>query len=163
MVQAGGNCGLILSQFVDYFTQIYTFEPDPVNFYCLNLNILSPKVIKLQACLGNKRETVGIYNYLPDIGGVHVKGEGCVPTIKIDDLNLPQCDLIQLDVEGYEYNALLGAKETILKYNPVLCVEWCEKWLLRYGVGFDVMDKFFKEIGYTQVDSNAVDRIYVKL
>ena len=36
MVQAGGNCGFILSQFVPYFKKIYTFEPDPVNFYCLN-------------------------------------------------------------------------------------------------------------------------------
>ncbi len=34
MVQAGGNCGFILSQFVPHFKAVYTFEPDPVNFYC---------------------------------------------------------------------------------------------------------------------------------
>ena len=36
MVQAGGNCGFLLNTFVDHFDTIYTFEPDPVNFYCLN-------------------------------------------------------------------------------------------------------------------------------
>ena len=47
MIQAGGNCGFLLSQFVEHFDTIYTFEPDPVNFYCLNQNITSPNVIKM--------------------------------------------------------------------------------------------------------------------
>ena len=47
MIQAGGNCGYLLSTFVDHFNIIYTFEPDPINFYCLNNNISSQNVIKM--------------------------------------------------------------------------------------------------------------------
>jgi len=120
MIQAGGNCGFMLDHFVEHFNVIYTFEPDPVNFYCLNQNITSPKVIKMQCCLGNNTNPVAVQQLIRpdrpnDTGGVHVNGEGFIPTIKIDNLNLPGCDLIQLDIEGYELEALLGAIDTIKK------------------------------------------------
>lgn len=161
MLQAGGNCGYVLSKFVEHFEHIYTFEPDPVNFYCLNLNILNENVTKLQCCIGDKNELVGIFNYVPDIGGVHVKGSGHTPCIKIDDLNLPYCDLIQLDIEGYEYKALLGAKNTILKHHPVLCLEWCEKWANRYNVTQPELINLLTEWNYEFVANSGVDKIYI--
>jgi|688.fasta_scaffold2685289_2 hypothetical protein len=48
MIQVGSNCRFILDKFVDNFKMIYTFEPDPLNFYCLNQNITQKNVIKLQ-------------------------------------------------------------------------------------------------------------------
>jgi FkbM family methyltransferase len=166
MIQAGGNCGFILSHFVKHFNAIYTFEPDPINFYCLCNNITSPNVYKLQACLGDKQETVQTQqlirvNRLHDIGGVHVNGDGSTPTIIIDNLNLKDCNLIQLDVEGYELKALKGAYNTIKKYKPVLCIELCEKWLNRYNTNSDEIFKFLNELGYSQVDEHQVDKIFV--
>ena len=166
IVQAGGNCGFLLSQFVESFDTIYTFEPDPVNFYCLNQNVTSSNVIKMQCCLGNKAVPVATQQLirpgrLHDTGGVHVTGPGVTPTIVIDNLNLPACDLIQLDVEGYELNALLGAVETIRKYKPVLCVEFCEKWLNRYNSSSEHIVKLLTDLGYTLVDRFGVDHIFV--
>lgn len=60
-----------------------------------------------------------------------------VHTIKIDDLNLKP-DLIKLDIEGYEFNALLGARKTIKKFKPVIYIETPSKNI----------DKFFKFYGY---------------
>jgi hypothetical protein len=85
---------------------------------------------------------------LHDIGGVHVNGEGHIPTIRIDDLNLTDCNLMQLDVEGYELNALLGAAKTIDKFKPVLCVEFCEKWLNRYSANFNDIYQLLGTLGY---------------
>lgn len=166
MVQAGGNCGYLLSSFTDYFDVIYTFEPDPVNFYCLNQNIFSSNVIKIQSCLGDKADTVSVQHLIRpdrpnDTGGVHVSGKGYMPTIILDNLNLPGCDLIQLDVEGYELKALNGAIETIKKYKPVLCIEFCEKWLNRYENTSDEILKFIYNLGYSQVDEYGVDKIFV--
>ncbi len=166
MVQAGGNCGFVLNGFVEQFTTIYTFEPDPVNFYCLNQNITSPNVIKIQGCLGNNTHPVTIQSLDRDgrpldIGGFHISGPGFTPVFRIDDLNLPDCNLIQLDVEGYEYEALLGAIETIKKFKPVLCVEFCENWLSRYGVSSDKVKELLSSIGYEFSFTHQVDQIFL--
>jgi len=166
MVQAGGNCGFILSQFVSHFKAVYTFEPDPVNFYCLNQNVTSPNVIKMQACVGNSKKTVQTQQLIRedkpiDTGGVHISGQGYTPTVRIDDLNLPACDLIQYDVEGYELEALLGTVETIKKYKPTVCLEFCEKWLNRYDANTENVLNFMKDLGYVEVSSVRVDKIFV--
>ena len=166
MVQAGGNCGRLLSSFVDHFNFIYTFEPDPINFYCLSQNVSADNVYKIQACLGKSNGTTRVQQLIRpdrphDTGGVHVCGDGYLPMLSIDSLNLPQCDLIQLDVEGYEYNALLGAIETINKYKPVLCVEFCERWLKRYDNTSDQIINLVEDLGYTLVDQYGVDKIFI--
>jgi len=166
MVQAGGNCGYLLSSFIDHFNMIYTFEPDPINFYCLNQNVTSQNVIKMQSCLGNTSNTVKTQQLIRpdkpnDTGGVHVNGEGYTPTIVLDSLSLPGCDLIQLDIEGYEYKALLGAKNTILKYKPILCIEFCEKWLNRYDDNSDKILLLLNDLGYHQIDEYGVDKIFM--
>lgn len=163
MIQAGGNCGLIVSQFVDWFAQIYTFEPDPVNFYCLNVNLPYTNVHKIQACLGNSHGLVGMSNqFTDDVGAHHVTEGGMIPTIKIDDLKLQECNLVMLDLEGYELNALKGAENTIKKYKPVLCVESCEPWLNRYGTTSQELHKYITtNFGYQIAGQYASDYIYV--
>ena len=96
-----------------------------------------------------------------DTGGVHIAGDGYIPSIKIDDLNLTDCNLIQLDVEGYELNALLGGIKTIKKYKPVLCIEFCEKWLNRYNSTSENVLAFLKEINYIQVGEYGADKIFI--
>jgi len=166
MIQAGGNCGYILNTFVNHFDYIYTFEPDPINFYCLNQNITSKNVIKMQCCLGSNNKPVNVEQLIRpdrpnDTGGVHIAGDGYIPSIKIDDLNLTDCNLIQLDVEGYELNALLGGIETIKKYKPVLCIEFCEKWLMRYNSTSDKILQFLKELNYIQIGEYGADKIFI--
>jgi FkbM family methyltransferase len=167
MIQAGGNCGFMLSNFVEHFNTIYTFEPDPINFYCLNQNVTSQNVIKMQCCLGNDTTPVTTQHLIRpdrpnDIGGVHISGAGFTPSVVIDNLSLPGCDLIQLDVEGYELNALLGAENTIKKYSPVLCIEFCEKWLNRYNTSSNKILGLLEEWGYIQADEYGVDKIFIK-
>tara|TARA_B110000977_G_C11090632_1_gene496718 strand:- start:1915 stop:2559 length:645 start_codon:yes stop_codon:yes gene_type:complete len=166
MVQAGGNCGYLLNSFVDTFEYVYTFEPDPINFYCLNHNVTSQNVIKMQCCVSNDNNPVSTQQLIRperpnDTGGVHVNGKGYTPTIKIDDLHLPDCSLIQLDVEGYELKAILGAIKTIQLYKPVLCVEFCEKWLNRYNNKGDEIMELIKKLDYKCVETYGVDKIFI--
>lgn len=166
MIQAGGNCGFILSTFVDHFDFIYTFEPDPVNFYCLSQNVTADNVFKMQACLGEANGTTRVQQLIRedrphDTGGVHVAGDGYLPLIAIDSLNLPGCDLLQLDVEGFELKALKGAINTITKYKPVICVELCEKWLNRYDDSSTEVLDFIQNLGYILVATEGVDHIFI--
>ena len=69
--------------------------------------------------------------------------------------------MIQLDVEGYELNALLGAIETIKKYKPVLCIEFCEKWLNRYDATSDKILSLLDNLNYIHVKTYGVDKIFI--
>jgi len=39
-------------------------------------------------------------------------------------MNLPRVDFIKLDVEGFECQALMGAKNTIQKFKPKMWIEY---------------------------------------
>jgi len=157
-VQAGGNCGQYVRQFGQRFDTVYTFEPDPVNFLCLTLNC-GNNVIKTQACVGNERKFVNI-NKGNDSGAIHVSGQGNLHTVIIDDMDLPACDLIQLDIEGYEYFALIGAQRTIERYHPVIMIEWYEPWAERYSTNKTMLDNFFSKLGYCHIMRQDNDHIY---
>jgi len=164
MVQAGGNCGQYVRQYAKMFDTVYSFEPDALNFLCLTLNCPS-NVIKTQACIGNEKKFVDLDPHHghngDESGGIHVGGSsGTIPTAVIDELNLPACDLIQLDVEGYEYFSLLGAKKTIEKYHPVIIVEWYAPWANRYGVDIDTFQKLFDDLGYKKIMNQDSDIVY---
>jgi FkbM family methyltransferase len=122
VVQAGGNCGLWPRGLGKRFKTVYTFEPDPVNFRCLCANAPDEHIFKFNAALGYERGPVAL-NLRPDNVGAHsVRGAGNIPVIRIDDLALRECDLIYLDVEGFEMQVLRGAEGT-LAHRPVLVVE----------------------------------------
>lgn len=152
VVQAGGHCGWMIREFKKIFKYIYTFEPDYLHFLALCMNFPTNDVFKFQACLGQKHELVNLCDYPGGSGGNYVGGKGKIPTLLIDDLNLDVCDFIQLDLEGYEYYALLGAKETIKKFKPLICVEeyWNDK---RYNISVSTIENFLiKENGYKRLE-----------
>lgn len=132
VVQAGGNCGLYPMLFSQYFSRVYTFEPDPLNFHCLVNNCQRPNIFKFNAALGETNKLLHIYNGNEGNVGCHTVGDdpdkhttkqSFIPTLTIDQIALDTCDLIQLDCEGYEPNIILGAMETIEKFKPVVTLE----------------------------------------
>jgi len=148
VVQAGGNCGFYIKKYADLFKLVYTFEPDPINFYCLNLNVTEPNVLKFQAALGREHKGVSMGNFLADVGATHVAGDGVIPTMRVDDLALVGCDLLHLDIEGYELHALQGAEETIKKYHPVIALEFYKDWAARYNTSLIDIENYLKTLGY---------------
>lgn len=157
VVQAGGNCGMYPRLFSDMFRMVYTFEPDPLNFYALTRNCQKDNIVKIQAAVGFTHELVSVAPSTDKTNiGMHrvVKDEtsGWVPTLRIDDLALKQCDLIQLDTEGCEYNAILGAVETISRFRPVLALE----------NSLGDKESFLREqMRYRLVERSRLDVIYI--
>jgi FkbM family methyltransferase len=162
IVQAGGNCGYYPKKYSQLFDRVYTFEPDWLNFHCLNLNVPESNVVKIQSCLGNEHQTVGLNIKSINRGKNFINGPGVYPVLRIDDLALDQCSAIQLDVEGYEYYALLGAEKTIKQHHPVIVVEVWDQLTNRFDKNVNQkLDDFLQSLGYklttTLYDS---DRIY---
>lgn len=171
-VQAGAHCGFVIKELKKYFETIYTFEPNSSMFLCTCLNNPESNIYKMQACLGNEHKLVNMINFAGLGAGADyveqnviegteydlVLAKGKTPMIMIDDLNLTQCDLIELDVEGFEYKALLGAKNTVEKFKPLLCLE--KYWGYRAGVKEGDMEKLLDGWGYKEVDKMLPDYIY---
>ena len=68
-----------------------------------------------------------------------------VPTVSLDSLNLARVDLIKIDVEGMEMDALDGAAQCIGKLHPILLIETIKSdksaiaaWL--DNLGYTVLD-----------------------
>lgn len=118
------------------FEAVYTFEPETLNFAALVHNACAANVYKFQCGLGNKARTAAVTlapDELCNVGAYQMFGVGRVPVIPLDALGLADVDFLQLDVEGMEYDAILGARETIKRCRPVIMVE--DKGLsAKYGV-----------------------------
>lgn len=156
-VQAGGNVGVWANYFATVFNRVVTIEPDEENFACLLRNVSEPRITPIKAALGKKRGRVGLHR-VSDNAGAHFVGEGDdVDVITIDSLQLDDCDLIVLDIEGAEPLALVGAWETIARCRPILMVE--DKGLSRR---YDVDDGWAEIFpGYHSVKHRHCDFILV--
>jgi FkbM family methyltransferase len=137
-IQAGGHCGVWPAAMGRRFERVYTFEPDVRNFRCLCANAPAENVIKFNAALGDRHRQIGFKRHVTNTGA-HEINEAIddeaqsVSMMKIDDLALPFCDLIYLDIEGYELHAMLGAAEIIKWCQPVIAIE---NKGIRHAVGF---------------------------
>lgn len=128
-IQAGGHIGTWPISLAALFANVYTFEPDCENFRALvkNADALDAqcRLYPMRAILGCARGTAELIISAKSTGQHRVKAGaiGPVPTIRIDDLALADCDLIQLDVEGCELHALQGAVQTLERCKPIIVAE----------------------------------------
>lgn len=156
-VQAGGNVGILANLLAGVFRRVITLEPDPTNWECLDQNVKSPNVTKINSALGREEGTVAIERERGNCGASYIDGVGIIPMTTIDAMGLNSCDLIVLDVEGYELQALQGAKDTIDKFRPVIVVE-DKGHGLRYGVREGMIETWLREnFGYSVKWSDGSD------
>ena len=136
VVQAGGNCGLYPLYYSYLFERVFTFEPDPMNFYCLSHNCPNNKIIKFNIALSGVAGFVSMANPDPSNVGMHrviPEGGTQVYGMSLDSLEIPSVGLIHLDVEGFEYPVLLGSQKTIERTRPVVVLEMstCESEMMQ--------------------------------
>jgi len=163
VVTAGTNCGLYARLYAKRFKHVFAFEPEPVAFNCMVNNTPYDHVIKMNCALGHGHGIVGLHRVPQEGPGTNNLNIGMniiqpsseqfnIPMITIDSLGLSECDLIALDVEGFEQHALEGAKNTLINFKPVIIAE-----------RFNSMhqQKFMNDLGYEYVDQSFLDSIYV--
>ena len=63
-------------------------------------------------------------------------------------LNLNRIDLIKIDVEGMEIDVLNGAKKSILKFKPILLIEFIKSDL-------NLLSEFLNSIQYNSIPMNG--------
>jgi len=158
VITAGGAMGMYARGYAGLFESVYVFEPYWENFHALVRNNFYENVHFFNAALSSKpgmgyirshqENNYGMFQLKAASDIVH----GHIPIMTIDQLALRRCDLIQLDLEGAEFEALKGAKRTIEKFMPVVVTEGNDPNTLRLLEGF----------GYVYDGCSHADAIYRK-
>lgn len=145
----GANVGihsLLMSQLVGEQGSVYAFEPVSYNLQRLNLNRYlngSSNLNIIPFGVGEKNEnstfhevdvnsfdlgnsSLVLNEYLSTLPPSSISKK-TISMISLDDFcskNLIVPNIIKIDIEGFEYFALKGAKNTLDKYTPILILEY---------------------------------------
>ena len=157
VVQAGGHVGLWPMRLAQTYAKVLTFECEPLLAECIRRNAAQyANIVVHGKALGATVETVKMRGHVSaGSWNIHPNGKHVAEQTTIDALGLDDCDAIILDVEGYEVQALTGARETITRCSPVLHVEE----LPRAAQG---IHEFMRGIGYRLRAKVHADCIYTK-
>lgn len=134
VMQAGGNVGVWPLRLAEKFQQVITFEPDALNFRCLRMNTQkTPNIDSYNLALGDEMGMKSLTQMPGNCGAHYISDDGDVQMIALDAIICNELGAIILDIEGYEFQALRGARALIEKNHPAILIE--DKGLSeKYGV-----------------------------
>ena len=161
-VCAGAHVGVWPRMLAERFAKVVAFEPDPINYACAERNLEDEPRIMLFSDALSDREGMAPWAHSNSNTGKHKidrNGGHVVRTVTIDSLELPACDLICLDVEGYELKALKGSNATLADFAPVVLFEDIGHGR-KYGIAPGEVQSFLVVRDYREVASVYQDRIW---
>jgi FkbM family methyltransferase len=115
----GSNIGQWTRPLSRKFQSVVCFEPNPNFRECFNMNIDENNVVLWPVGLSDKehkaKQGFNSTVLLNEEGGIHCR--------TLDSFGLTNLDFVKIDVDGFEIPLLNGAKETLIKNNPVINIE----------------------------------------
>lgn len=166
-VQAGGNMGVWPWLLSKRFDLVLTFEADPAVYPFLLENLRGTQNVKaFPVALFSRPGRCVVQNEpheASNLGAQFIVPEdsrpGGINMVTIDSFMLDACDLIYLDIEGAELDALKGAAETIEMFKPLIAVE--DKGLsARFGTQQGAIEAWLKQFGYAPVARYHRDTVF---
>jgi len=164
-LDVGAHVGSWCVHMAKRFKTVYAFEPAPDSFECLQKNVGHfPNVHLYNVAVGEKKGKCAVVEDISRPGNTGSRfisrGKGTVDLIRLDDLNIEKCNLMKLDVEGYEYPVLRGAQNILNKFRPVIIME-VKTFHGRYYWGKHEASSFLLNHGYREAAAMRPDKIFV--
>ena len=163
-VDGGAHIGTWAARMAASFGRVMAFEPARDTFECLCSNTAEfDNVEEIPSALGSSRMFGAIRDDPLRAGntGARFVTEGRDFLIeKLDDYELRDLDFLKLDLEGYEYFALLGAQQTVRRCRPVVLIE-DKDFGNRYGLERGVAAALLAGWGMKEAERVRNDRIFV--
>lgn len=134
VVDVGANLGttvLPASKAVGGSGAVLAFEPQPLMAQCLHTTLSLNGCFNVRVFGGALAQQQG-WGRIPaagigkggNHGAVALGNEGLqVPVFRLDDIELPSCNFVKVDVEGFEWPVVQGACRQLLNHRPVLYLE----------------------------------------
>ena len=129
-VDGGLFDGGTIFDFIKYsngkFLKIYGFEPDPNNYRNVvgKFSDSPDKIFIYNSALSDYSGEIR-FTIAPEISyasSISEAGNQVVSAVRLDDIADERISFIKLDVEGAEFDVLMGAMRTIQKYKPKLAI-----------------------------------------
>lgn len=163
-VQAGGNVGLWPLWYASRFERVLTFEPDAANWACLERNLrghpLAGKITARNVALGEAEGSATLDRRETNCGAHMIADGHEFPVITLDGIGITErVGLIQLDVEGSEWQALKGGERLLRRDHPVLQLE-LKGIGRRYGYEDEECVAWLAGLGYREVERVHRDRVF---
>lgn len=136
-IDGGAHVGLVSIPAARLFSHVDAFEPHPDTFACLVANLRSASfearnhvITPRQVALGSSTRdvTLAARKAASSLSWYASEdkprdGDLQVSMLALDEPAWDDVDAIKLDLEGGEYDALVGAQETIKRCRPVILIE----------------------------------------
>jgi len=171
----GANLGyytLLASKIVGSGGEVHAFEPAPVQFRHLSLNVRinRSKNVRLNnlalAERSGDRELFlsdgwnqGVHSFAKIPGSAHSRLVQCISLDEyVDGTGVAQIDVMKMDVEGAELLVLSGGKRTLAGLHPrVIIFEACDQHARAQGYTTSEVKQLLTESGYRifRLDSSA--------
>jgi FkbM family methyltransferase len=146
-VDVGANVGIWSLPMTQHFKKIISYEPSRQNIECIKSNI--PEGIDLrEKAVADFTGQAEFHQAGKNCGDgklcrVGVKASYAVPVVRLDDEGLDDVDMIKIDTQGWELDALKGMIALIKSQRPWVMFEVNED--------VDVCCKFMEDLDYEVV------------
>ena len=161
----GANCGAITLVAASCIKtgKVYAFEPGPIIRSRLQTNLdLNPSlkdiVQILPLGLGQQRCQLSYFEdqtYRGNGGLCHSDQGTIVEVLPLDEwvnlASLTKIDVIKLDVEGMEYDVLLGSKTVLTTHHPIIYFETLPGFFINKPYSIRTIYEFLTSLGYAIV------------
>jgi len=118
-----GATSLYFAKLYPRYRSIYFFEPNEMIISTAKENLKDLMNLHFyEKGLWSSMNTLQFDNTLSSASKLSTDGNISISTVSIDEIVSDKVDFVKLDIEGAEYEAIIGAKETIIKYKPILAV-----------------------------------------
>ena len=159
-----GELTLYYARAVQPSGKVYAFEPSPTMFDNLARNLAlnpafncqaeplavgsAPGRVEMRQPDGRNPGTATIHNDRVPYGGNWTT----VDVVRLDDYvrarDIPQIDVIKIDVEGYEFEVCKGAEKIVSRWLPRLVMEMADALLRMHGSSATQLAGWLRERGY---------------
>jgi len=160
----GSHIGFFTLLLAKQCKKVYAFEPVPETYQTLEKNIRFNKILNVvpnQMAVSNKNGKSDFFISRSDVLSRLAKFQDferkiTVNTIRLDS-HYTKADFIKMDIEGGEYNALLGMENLIKNNNLVLIMEYALIFQKNPSILIKFLEKYFKTIYSIDEDSGLQD------
>lgn len=168
-VDVGAHVGFWAFDLAQEFETVYAFEATPCNYECLVKNLAEfDNVRAYNMAVGDRQQACRVFNDSTrpgNSGSFYIQTDewGDIPMVALNEQKLPCCDLLKIDVEGFELMVLRGASKIIKTYWPVIIMECTDsKFKKRYGIPEGEAQRWLLKRGYREVAHMRPDKVFVR-
>ena len=169
VLDIGANIGYYALMEAKACKRVIAIEPDEKNYRDLNYNVQLNNYVNITTHRMAAGDTEGVINFalsnIPNWHRVAAGGEKrivSVPVSTVDNIlsrmGKPKIDLLRMDVEGYEYNILNGARETIKRDRPMMFLEIHRDLIKHFGKTARQLFELLAEYDYSVYKSFVLAR-----